>query len=69
MEALAARAALVQLNPIISAQAVRSPITRDNDTGITVRYLRFADAVDAVGWDELIRLGEVKRLIKAMEEL
>jgi hypothetical protein len=58
------RECLYVLNPIISAQAIRTPITKDNATGLSVNRLRLADCVDAVGWDEAKKLTEVRRLLQ-----
>ncbi len=67
------RTLLYQLNPIVSS-------TRDDDPSMLslpgqqgesrgTYNLRLASTVDAVGWDEAIKLGEIDRLVKAFDIL
>lgn len=62
---------LYQLNPIVSSQRSDDPsmIQLPGQQGLMngTYNLRLAAAVDAVGWDKALELGEIQRLITVTE--
>lgn len=65
------REALYALNPIVAAVPDAGLVEHARENmgvklapGVGIEYLRLADAVDAVGWDEAKQLGEIRALLQ-----
>lgn len=65
------RNCLLTLDPIVSAFPDEAILKQQRADGVTemtpgygVQYLRLSQAVDAVGWDEAKKLGEIRRLLQ-----
>jgi len=65
-----AQEALLRLDPIVAATPVERILKQQRADGVTemtpgygVDYLRLSQAVDGVGWDEAMKLGEIRRLV------
>lgn len=64
------REKLLRLDPIVSAAPNEAILRQQRADGVTeltpgygVTYLRLSQAVDGVGWDEAMKLGEIRRLV------
>ncbi len=70
-----ARALLLHLDPIVSAAPVERILKQQRADGVTemtpgygVDYLRLSQAIDGVGWAKAVQLGEIHRLLVALED-
>ena len=71
-----ARAVLLKLDPIVSALAESSLVEHARENmgaqlapGIGIVYMRLSAAIEGVGWDEAVKLTEVRRLLAEMKEI